>query len=69
VTRNLCGARIHLETSLSLDAEVAKGQGIDVRQLLEAIDVRLAAVAQIAPSLTGASGPLIDLLPVAPPTR
>jgi predicted metal-dependent hydrolase len=69
VARNLRGARTHLETSLSLDAEVAMSRGIDVAKLLQAIDLRLAAVAKLAPTLAEASGPLVDLLPAAPPIR
>ena len=69
MARNLRGARTHLETSLSLDAEVATSRGIDVTTLLEAIDIRLAAVGQLATDLAEASGPLIDLLPAAPPIR
>jgi predicted metal-dependent hydrolase len=69
VARNLRGARTHLETSLSLNAEVAMSRGIDVANLLEAIDNRLAAVGQLAPALAEGSGPLVDLLPAAPPIR
>ncbi len=66
VERNLRGAKAHLETSLSLDAHLASGQGIDVRKLLDDIDIRLAAVAQVAETWTARAGPLIDLLPAAP---
>lgn len=66
VERNLRGARAHLETSLSLDEEVARRQGIDARRLLDDIDNRLAAVAQAATALSAGSGRLIDLLPAAP---
>jgi len=69
VARNLRGARTHLQTSLSLDAEVATSRGIDVTKLLEAIDLRLEAVAGLAPVLAEGSAPLIDLLPAAPPIR
>jgi predicted metal-dependent hydrolase len=66
VERNLRGARAHLETSLSLDEEVARRQGIDARRLLNDIDDRLAAVAQAAAALNAGSSRLIDLLPPAP---
>jgi hypothetical protein len=66
VERNLRGARAHLETSLSLDAQLASDQGIDARRLLDDIDIRLAAVAQVAETWTTRAGPLIDLLPAAP---
>jgi predicted metal-dependent hydrolase len=69
VALNLRGARGHLETSLRLDAEVAASREIDLRRLIEAIDARLAAVSQTATALTEGSGPLIDLLPGAPPIR
>jgi hypothetical protein len=69
VTRNLRGARTHLETSLALDSGFALSQGIGVTKLLEAIDFRLEAVARLAPTLTVGSVPLIDLLPAAPPIR
>jgi hypothetical protein len=67
VARNLRGARTHLETSLSLNAEVSTSRGIDVTKLLEAIDFRLAAVAELADALAEGSSPLVDLLPAAPP--
>jgi predicted metal-dependent hydrolase len=69
VARNLRGARTHLETSLSLDAEVSTSRGIDVTKLLEAIDLRLTAVAQLVTPLAEGSGPLVNLLPEAPPIR
>ncbi|MGZ6315589.1 MAG: DUF309 domain-containing protein [Candidatus Limnocylindrales bacterium] len=69
VTRNLRGARTHLETSLALDPGVAANQAINVTKLLQAIDLRLEAVAGLAPTLADGSGPLIELLPAAPPIR
>jgi predicted metal-dependent hydrolase len=69
LSRNLRGARTHLETSLALDAEVSRVRQIDVGQLLEAIDDRLNAVAQMAPALADAAGPLIELVPAAPRIR
>jgi predicted metal-dependent hydrolase len=69
VALNLRGAREHLETSLRLDAEMAASREIDLRQLIEAIDARLTAVAQIPMAPTEGSGPLTDRLPAAPPIR
>ena len=69
LTRNLSGARTHLETSQRLDAAVAREAGIDLALLLVRIDARLAAVPAIVGNLAGAGRPLIDLVPEAPPVR
>jgi predicted metal-dependent hydrolase len=69
VTRNLEGARAHLETSARLDTDIAREAGIDVSLLLVRIDERLAAVPTAAERLAAAQGPLIDLLPAAPAIR
>jgi predicted metal-dependent hydrolase len=69
VALNLSGARGHLETSLRLDPEVAASRQIDLGQLIEAIDARLAAVARIAGAPAATREPLVDLLPAAPPIR
>jgi predicted metal-dependent hydrolase len=69
VTRNLTGARSHLETSMRLDPAVARGAGIEVEPLLVRIDARLTAVATVADLLAAGHAPLIDLLPDAPQIR
>lgn len=69
VTRNLAGARAHLETSMRLDPAVARGAGIEVEPLLVRIDARLTAVATVADLLAAGHAPLIDLLPDAPQIR
>jgi predicted metal-dependent hydrolase len=69
MARNLTGARAHLETSQRLDAEVSRGAGIDLAELLVRIDARLAAVGPIVDELAAVRGPLIDLVPEAPQVR
>jgi predicted metal-dependent hydrolase len=69
LSRNLTGARAHLETSQRLDAEVSRGAGIDLAALLVRIDARLAAVGSIVAEPAAARGPLIDLVPEAPQVR
>ena len=69
MTRNLNGARTHLETSQRLDAEVARAAGIDLALLLVRIDARLAAVPSIVGELADARRPFIDLVPEAPQVR
>ena len=67
--RNLRGARGHLETSLRLDPGVSSLAGIDMATLIRSIDVRLDATPAAALDLAAGRGPLIDLLPAAPPIR
>jgi hypothetical protein len=69
MTRNLRGARIHLENSLRLDPEISRAVNIDLEPLLAGIDRRLAALTTIADELAVARRPLIDLLPDAPQIR
>ena len=69
LTRNLTGARAHLETSQRLDAEVSRGAGIDLAALLVRIDARLAAVPSVVEELSAGRRPLIDLAPEAPQVR
>jgi predicted metal-dependent hydrolase len=69
VSRNLRGARSHLETSHRLDPGVGRGAGIDLPALMAEIDSRLAAVPATVDGLAAGRGPLIDLLPEAPPIR
>jgi predicted metal-dependent hydrolase len=69
LTRNLTGARAHLETSQRLDAEVSRGAGIDLTLLLRRIDARLAAVGSIVVEPAAARRPLLDLVPEAPQVR
>ena len=69
MARNLTGSRAHLETSQRLDAEVSRGAGIDLAELLVRIDARLAAVGPIVDELAAVRGPLIDLVPEAPQVR
>ena len=69
LTRNLSGARTHLETSQRLDAGVAREAGIDLALLLVRIDATLAAVPSIVEELAAARRPLIDLVPEAPQVR
>lgn len=69
MTRNLRGARAHLETSLRLDPKVSRAAGIDLERLLAGIDSRLGALATIAEKLVLARRPLIDLVPDPPPIR
>ena len=69
VTRNLMGARVHLQTSLKTDPAIAEGARIDLALLLARINDRLQAVATIADVIVTAHAPLIDLLPEAPQIR
>ena len=69
VTRNLMGARTHLETSLRVDRSVADEAGIDLPLLLGQVNARLKAVGTVAELLVTAHLPLIDLLPEAPRIR
>lgn len=69
MSRNLRGARTHLETSLRLDPGAARGADIDLGRLVAAIDRRLAALTTIAAELAAERRPLIELIPDAPPIR
>jgi predicted metal-dependent hydrolase len=69
LARNLQGARTHLETSLRLDPQWGQRTDIDISALLAAIGERLAALATMADALADGPGPIVDLLPAAPPIR
>ncbi|MFI5258653.1 MAG: DUF309 domain-containing protein [Candidatus Limnocylindrales bacterium] len=69
MTRNLRGARAHLENSLRLDHGISRSADIDLERLLAGIDSRLAALTSIADQLAVAHRPLIELLPDAPRIR
>ena len=69
MARNLEGAGTHLETSLRLDPEWGARTGIDIATLLAAIGERLSALAALADALAESPGPILHLLPPAPPIR
>jgi len=68
LARNLEGARRHLATSGQLDPRLAKAVGIELAELLAAVDDRLAAIRTLAPAESNPAA-LLDLAADAPRIR
>lgn len=69
LARNLEGARKHLATSGQLDPRWAQGVGIDLAELLAAIDDRLVAIREAAARPESNPAALLDLAADAPHIR
>jgi uncharacterized protein len=69
MTRNLEGARKHLVTSLELDPDWGSRYGIDLRDLLLEVDVRLASVRSAVVHLLDDPNIMLDLANAAPKIR
>jgi predicted metal-dependent hydrolase len=69
LARNLEGARKHLATSEQLDPRWAQGVGIDLAELLAAVDDRLASIRTLAAGVESSPAALLDLAADAPRIR
>jgi predicted metal-dependent hydrolase len=69
LTRNLEGARKHLATSEQLDPNLGRSAGIEVAELLAAVDDRLASIRRLAPHVDADPAILLDLAAGAPRLR
>jgi len=69
LARNLEGARKLLATSERLNPDWACGFGIDLAELLAAVDDRLAAIRTLAARLESNPAALLDMAAEAPPIR
>jgi predicted metal-dependent hydrolase len=69
MTRNLEGARKHLATSLEMDPDWGSRYGIDLRDLLKEVDVRLASVRSAVMHLPEDPNVMLDLAEAAPRLR
>ena len=69
LARNLEGARKHLATSGQLDPRLAQGVGIDLAELLTAIDDRLASLRTLAARVESKAAALLALAADAPRLR
>jgi hypothetical protein len=69
MTRNLEGARRLLVTSVEVDPSWGPRAGVDVRKLIDEVDVRLAAVRSAVAHLNTNPATMLDLAEAAPRIR
>jgi predicted metal-dependent hydrolase len=69
LTRNLEGARKHLETSKRLDPDRGVSEGIDVTELLVELDIRLASARSAVDRLATDPSVMLELADAAPRIR
>jgi hypothetical protein len=69
MSRNLEGARRYLATSVQLDPSWGPRTGVDLRSLVEEVDVRLASVRAAVRHLNANRATMLDLVEAAPRIR
>jgi predicted metal-dependent hydrolase len=69
MARNLEGARMHLAKSAELDPTYGERAGIDLTELLAAVDIRLASVSAAVTRLNTTPNVMLELASAAPAIR